>query len=230
MDGYDLISYSFWTVVIGAFVFAIVYFSGREKERNHDILRLAIKNDWEYSKCDARYRNTHLHLKTFQAGIQHFTVNVINGRRDDIEFVLADYTYVLMAEQPRNMTVDQTVCFLVDPSIRLPHFFLRRKRPIIDAVGKLFGGKDIAFSDDSAFSTAFVLQGANEDSAREFFNPQIRKAFLQFANSDIQVEAWKDFIVVHRCSLLPVEKWKSLLADSLSLHQVFKQTAALNPL
>jgi hypothetical protein len=157
-------------------------------------------------------------------------VNVINGRRDGVDFVLADYSYVLMSGHPRNMTVDQTVCFLFDQSIQLPHFFLRKKKPLMDSVGKLLGGKDIIFSDDKAFSDAIVLQGANEDSAREFFSPQIRKAFLKFAGSDIQVEAWKDFIVVHRCSLLPVEKWKSLLADSISLHQAFKKTAALNPL
>lgn len=63
--------------------------------------------------------------------------------------------------------------------LRVPHFFARRQIALFDWLGRTFGGQDIDFPQDEAFSTAFVLQGEDEAATRELFAPSLRQALLR---------------------------------------------------
>ncbi len=219
MDWYDWVSYGFGAVVVGSFVFIYLYFAKVQRQRLAGLKALARKRGWEYSGCDATVVHPHLHLNTFRDKDRPRMVNVLKGSAEGLEFVMGDYDYIMMSGRNKPITADQTICMLFAPEMRLPHFFLYRKRPIIDAFRNLIDGKNIVFSEDEKFSAAFVLQGANVESARSFFDQRIRNAFMRFASSDFTAEAWKNTLLIHRGALLPVQEWEVLLKDCIRLHK-----------
>ena len=74
-------------------------------------------------------------------------------------------------------------------SLDVPHFYLRPERALLDAIGSLLGGQDIDFSQDAAFSDAYVLQGDDEAGIRELFDADVRSYFAQRVADSFHFEA-----------------------------------------
>ena len=94
---------------------------------------------------------------------------------------------------------------------------MRPQIRFIDAIGKMFGGQDIDFDDDPAFSKMFVLQGDEEQDIRDFFTQNIRKAFASLGKDKFYLEALGDIMIVYRKKRLNIEETKNLLSDSLDI-------------
>lgn len=191
------------------------------RKRRELIAAVAPRMGFSYSEKDNGFRDTHSKLKMFSRGHSHQIINVLSGVRDEITVIVADYHYT--TGSGKNSTHhSQTICVISDPSIMLPHFYLRQENKFFDYLGKLFGGQDINFSEDPAFSSAFVLQGFAETPTRELFSSEVRKVFMRFANSGTQVEGQDNSLVIHRGTILEPEKFPSLMKDAFDIYHTLK--------
>ncbi len=71
---------------------------------------------------------------------------------------------------------EQTVVHVQSTRLRLPAFALRPER-VYHRTGDGVGGGDIDFAEDTDFSRAYQLRGADEDAIRGTFGAEVRAAF-----------------------------------------------------
>ncbi|MDJ0847796.1 MAG: hypothetical protein QNK04_05345 [Myxococcota bacterium] len=105
--------------------------------------------------------------------------------------------------------------------LRVPHFFARRQIALFDWLGRTFGGQDIDFPQDEAFSTAFVLQGEDEAATRELFAPSLRQALLRHDGTSLQLEGRGDTLVLHWGRLVEPETLRQNLDTLIELTRRF---------
>lgn len=221
MDWLDLFQFVMFFGVFFFFIFVVGYMIYQEKKRCDALKAMAPKMGFTYVERDNSIRDKFAHLNIFKRGHSHENRNVMVGIRDGVKVTLNDYSYA--SGSGKNKThYSYTICIITDPTLRLPHFYLRRENSFFDYLGKLFGGQDINFPEDERFSSAFVLQGMVESETRNYFNDRIRSAFIKFAGTDTQVEAQNDSLIIHRGTKLPPEQWGSLLKDTFSVYEVLR--------
>ncbi|MEW6434759.1 MAG: hypothetical protein AB1730_24940 [Myxococcota bacterium] len=155
-------------------------------------------------------------FKLFNQGRSRLLKNVMRGAKERASLGLGDYEYT--TGSGRNTTIHrQTVCVVRHPGLAVPHFFLRRQLPFFDAIGKLFGGQDLNFDEDPAFSKAFVLQtSGHESEVRRYFNERARAHFTALAEKYVQVEAVGDTLLLHYGKRLDVKALDGLVADAVN--------------
>jgi hypothetical protein len=135
-------------------------------------------------------------MKMLTTGHSQRLSNVISGNAGEVCITLGDLRYVTGSGKSQHRH-DQTVCILEAADLDLPHFYLRPQRRLFDAFGSLFGGQDIDFAEDAAFSNAYVLQSENEASVREMFDAEVRDWFSNRAGSGLHFEARQGTLVFH---------------------------------
>lgn len=201
----------------------IVYSFYLARKRRDTIALIAPRMGFSFNERDDSFRSKHDYLKMFSRGHSHRLINVLQGERDGITVMLADYHYT--TGSGKNSTHhSQTLCVISDASMQLPNFYLRQENKFFDYLGKLFGGQDINFPDDEAFSSAFVLQGTKESETRYLFKPEVRKAFMRFAGTSNQIEGQDDSLIIHRSTVLEPEKFSELLKDAFEIYHALKPT------
>jgi hypothetical protein len=136
-------------------------------------------------------------FKLFSQGHSRELKNAMRGVKEVGEVHVADYTYVTGSGKHRQVH-HQTIVVVRTPGRAAPHFFARRQNSFFDALGKMFGGQDINFEDDPAFSKAFVLQTAGDEQLlRNFMSPRLREALTGLSNKKPQLEASGELLLVH---------------------------------
>ncbi|NCB39270.1 MAG: hypothetical protein EOM80_10905 [Erysipelotrichia bacterium] len=203
------------------FILTVLYTVYLAKKRREAFALLASKMGFSYTEEDQGFCGRFKHLKIFSRGHSQRAFNVLVGEKNNIKVEIADYYYTTGSGKNKSVT-QQTVCVITDPELSLPHFFLRRELSILDFLGKMFGGQDINFPEDNAFSGAFVLQGIVENETRELFNKDIRGAFMRFAATNSQAEGLGHFLVFHRSVTLEPEQIPGLLKDTFDIYHAFK--------
>jgi hypothetical protein len=179
--------------LIAFFIWLVWYLNKRRREA---WMAAALELDMQYKREDPGLITRHGAFKLFGLGHSRRAQNVLTGAQRGAQLCLADYRYVV--GHGKNQSVHfQTICILQSPRLRLPHFFLRRQRALLDFLGKLFGGQDINFDEDPAFSKAFVLQGKDEALVRGLFDAGLREFCLRFQGSGLQLEAQGDTFLFH---------------------------------
>jgi len=114
-------------------------------------------------------------FRIVSAGDSHTLSNIIRGITDEVELTIFDLTYSTGSGKSRS-TQRQTVIRFASGQLRLPEFAVSPEW-FFQKIAKLFGMKDINFAEDPTFSSAFLLQGANEPAIRQLFGPEVRAWF-----------------------------------------------------
>ncbi len=163
-------------------------------------------------------------FKIFSLGRDPDASNEMFGNNGTDEIWTFDYKY--KTGSGKSTTVHtQTLCIIRSKALSLPHFFLRRESRIWDFFGKLFGGQDINIDDDQPFSSAFVLQGENESDVRSFFGAGVRRVFMDFQDTDFQIEGRKDAILVNPCVQIEPDKIKAFMSRAIALKKSIEVTS-----
>lgn len=209
--------------MVGFFIFLVVYSIYSARKRRDALALVAQKMGFDFKETDDSFHSQYKHLKLFGRGRRQRAVNILSGARDGVTVTLADYHYT--TGTGKNSTHHlQTICIVTDPELQLPNFFLRHENSIFDYLGKVFGGQDINFPEDKAFSAAFVLQGAKESETRELFDPDVRRSFLKFSGTSAQIEGQGSSVIVHRTMILEPEKLPALLKDAFDVYHALKHS------
>ena len=122
-------------------------------------------------------------------------LNIIYGTRDGVDFYLIDRKHVTGSGKSRTVH-HENYCIIHDVNIDLPNFFIRDEYEFFDNIGKFFGGQDINFANAPTFSKKFVLQGRNEGAVRDFFDNNVRRAFLENHMNGYSYEANSNYFMV----------------------------------
>lgn len=158
-------------------------------------------------------------FKLFNQGRARTAKNLMRGAKEPGAVRICDYQFTTGSGKHQQVH-QQTICVLKTPGRNAPHFFLRRQRALFDALGKVFGGKDIDFADDPAFSKAYVLQtNGDENQLRGFMSPGLRDTLTRLAEKNILMEVVGDTLVLHQGRRLKTEQLESLVADAVNIRR-----------
>jgi len=208
-------------VLIGgavAFVGGIIWFVfWLEKKRTEAVHAWAHANGYSVDADTAGFQAAMAPYKLFNQGHGRRLKNLIRSTRGDLQIAICDYQYTTGSGKHQH-THNQTLCVLQSGKSRLPHFFARRQVAVFDFLGKVFGGQDINFDEDPAFSKAYVLQSSvSEAECRQLFNERVRGVFTGLSGKNIQVEGRDGTLLFHYCRRLKVEQVPELVEDALQV-------------
>ncbi|EKD81652.1 MAG: hypothetical protein ACD_39C01707G0002 [uncultured bacterium] len=224
MDNMEGIAFIFFAcAVFGAFA-ALFY---QEKKRVEAIMAMAPRMGFTYKKVDESCRGSHLFLELFNEGEAQRFANVLEGVRNGVKVTMGEYD-VRFGSGKGSVHKPKTICVIEDTALALPHFSLYTQHKLAAKIGAALGMQDINFSDDKKFSDAFILQGDNETEIRNFFDEKIRKAFMKFTGNEIQMEAYKNTLVVHRGATIDAQQWSPLLKDAFTIYEFLKTAGNSN--
>jgi hypothetical protein len=206
--------------IIGLLVGLILLMNYLDKKRTEAVHAFAQAHGYTVDPDFGGFLASLQAFKLFNLGRSRRLKNLIRTNRGDLSISLADYTYVTGSGKNQNTHI-QTVCAVQTSGSRLPHFFLRRQVALFDALGKLFGGQDINFVEDPAFSKAYVLQSMEgENEARRLFQDPVRQAFTALAGKNLQCEGREGTLLLHFGTRLKPERLAELADDAVKLRHV----------
>lgn len=161
-------------------------------------------------------------FKICNLGHSRKAINSLVGQMHGFEVTLFDYRYTTGSGKNRRVH-NQTLCAVRHPSLRLPHFFVRRQLKLWDALGKVFGGQDINFDEDPAFSRSFVLQGEDEAAVRRAFSDHARGYFSKFQASSLQFEALADTLLVNNGKRIKPADGLAAIEQAISIGRIWTE-------
>jgi hypothetical protein len=154
-------------------------------------------------------------MRMMSHGHAHKLLNVLRGTRGGDTVALADHRWVTGGGKNRRVH-RASLAVLRRPRLALPHFFMRPQRAVLDDIGRLLGGQDINFPDDTDFSRDFVLQGEDEAAVRALLGPSLRQQLRELAR-DVRVEGRGDTVLVERAHAVAAEDVTSFLDAAAAL-------------
>lgn len=155
-------------------------------------------------------------LKIFQTGRNQRVWNVLAVESGQIQIAVGDFRFITGSGK-NSHTHNQTICALESDRFNVPHCRLRPEAKWLDALGSLFGGQDIDFSEDPQFSAAFVLQGEDEPAVRRLFNAEVRAWFAERAGRGFVFEARGHKLVFHLGKRIPPDEAPALMDQALQI-------------
>lgn len=205
-------------VFVGGIIMIANHF---EKKRREAVANFAMNAGYMIDPDITSFTSQVSGFKLFTQGHSRKAKNLFRGKNGDDEFAVCDYQYTTGSGK-NSQTHLQTVCVIRSSRLQLPHFFARRQIALFDFLGKVFGGQDINFDHDPAFSKAFVLQTAGvEEECRQLFDDNVRQHFTQLGPKGIQVESKGEMVVFHCGRQMKIEKMQELIDDALSVRRLF---------
>lgn len=158
-------------------------------------------------------------FKLFNQGRARTAKNLMRGSKEPGAVRVCDYQFTTGSGKQQQVH-QQTLVVLTTPGRHAPHFFLRRQRALFDALGKVFGGQDINFDDDPAFSKAYVLQtSGDEQLLRGFMSAGLRDTLSRMAEKNLMMEVVGDTLVLHHGKRLKPEQIEGLVADAVNIRR-----------
>ncbi len=213
----DPMSFVFTLGIFAIFIIFAIIENRKEKQRRKEIEDYCRRNHLEYHETAyniPRIVNSFSLVK--DRGHTNEWIVQMSGIRGEYHFYIFEHYSVSGSGKSRSV-VTNTICVVTKEGVYLPQFFIRDENLILDSLGKLFGGQDINFAEDSAFSRKFVLQGIDEADIRNFFDSKIRRAFVSHHVSGYKYEGSGNCFM----TLLPgkhkVGERLKLLSDSMSI-------------
>ena len=155
-------------------------------------------------------------MKLFSRGRSRRVTNAISGDAGDVQITLGDYRY-RTGSGKNSSTHSYTVCVLQSDRLSLPACFLRPQVRFFDALGALFGGQDIDFSEDPEFSKSYVLQGESEGAVRGLFDQRVRSWFAARGARRFHFETRGDTLVFHTGNRRKPSEAKDLMQQALEI-------------
>ena len=209
--------------VIGLIVGIIFLARYLEKKRTEAVHGWGQQNGYTLDPDWTGFHASLQEFKVFNQGHSRKLRNLVRATRGDDQLAVCDYQYTTGSGK-HQQTHQQTLCVVQSGGApALPHFFARRQVAFFDFLGKVFGGQDINFDEDPAFSKAYVLQTAvSEDDVRRLFNEQTRSLFTQLAAKAVQVEGRGNTVLFHYGRRLKVEKLGELVEDAVAVRAALR--------
>jgi len=203
----------FAVLIVGLIVFAI----RMDKKRTEQWRMIAGDMNFEFAEKSPGPPEG-FGFKIFTRGHSKRRKNILSGEAQGLSVMMCDYRYTTGSGKNAS-THTQTICIIRDPDIDLPGIFVRREHGFLDKIGQMFGGQDIDFEDDPAFSKAFVLQGEEEERIRQVFTPEVRNLFVEHSKKFSVFEADRDTIMVQTGRYIKPEQAKDLMTLAFSIKQ-----------
>ncbi len=216
-DG-DLFGILFALGVFGIIIIALLIEHKREQKRRNDIRDYCNRNNLQYSELAQFIPDMvkNFSLIEFRGHTNRYEVEMA-GKRGHYKFTMFEHFSESGYGKSRSVVIN-TICVITNTHIRFPKFFMRDENVILDSLGKLFGGQDINFAEDSEFSKMFVLQSKVESSIRNFFDSKIRHAFVNYHVKGYKYEACgNSFMVCLPRKRLKVKERLEFLANSMRI-------------
>lgn len=160
-------------------------------------------------------------FKIFGYGHDERVKNVVTGAEGPAQVTLCDFQYTTGSGKNAS-THDQTLCLVDTPEVHVPSCFARPQNRFADAIGRMFGGQDIDFAEDPAFSAAYVLQGKNEGAVRETFDDKVREYFVAHRDKRWVFEASRGQLCLYTQGRLAPDQAASRIADALEILGVLR--------
>ena len=158
----------------------------------------------------------------FSQGHSKKVFNLMEGRSQDIDLRIFDYTYTVGGGK-NSQTFKQTVALFQSDPLRLPGFALRPEH-FFHKIGSAFGFKDIDFDEHPQFSSKYLLRGADEDAIRALFDDQIMGYYE--AHEGLSTEGERDVLLFYRQSKRPKpEELHTFMEDGFAVFAIFKGRA-----
>ena len=192
-----------------------------DKKRTEAMTAWAQANGFVFEGPAPQLLNELGHFKLFSQGRSRTAKNLMRGSKEVGAVRVCDYQYTTGSGK-NSTTHHHTICIINTPNRVAPHFFVRRQNRFFDALGKMFGGQDINFDDDKAFSDAFVLQTeGQEQQLRGFMTPRLREGLLKLQGKSPLIEVNGDVMVFHLGRRLKPEQIGELVADAVNLRRLW---------
>lgn len=220
----EIFPFLFILVVISIIVGSLIWSHFAEKKRTEQWKKQAIKLNFHFYGQNQSILDQLAAMKMFSKGHGRRAKNAITGDAGGIEITITDYQYTTGSGKNQT-THHQTLCILRADHLNLPHCYLRPEAAFFDFLGKLFGGQDINFDEDPAFSSAFVLQGEDERAIREVFTPETRAYFVDLKQKCLKgklfFEAGGDTLMLHHGERLEPGAAEGLMQEGFEILQIF---------
>lgn len=185
-------------IFIGGFIIValIIAYVGHlfEKKRTKALSELANEIAFDFSPhADPTYFDSLKALNLFSQGRNPTWSNLMRGEAGDLAVSIFDYAFTTGSGKHKRTTRQTVILFQFDaPSLPL---FSLRPESFWHKVGSWFGMKDINFDSHPRFSSAYTLQGPNEEAIRQIFNAKALDFFEQ--NTNLSVEAMGDRLLYY---------------------------------
>ena len=174
----DAMGFVFMLVFFGFFIVVAIWGYKKEQQRRKEIEDYCHRNRLEYSETANNIPSIAYDFSLLRdRGHTNRWEYEMAGVRGDYNFSIFEHYSVSGHGKHRHVSID-SICVLSKENLRIPQFFVREENRFFDSLGKLFGGQDINFDGDPEFSKKFVLQGMIERDIRDFFDRNIRRAFV----------------------------------------------------
>lgn len=149
--------------------------------------------------------------------------NMLHGRMQQTEVAIFGYQYTIGSGK-NSRTAKQTVVYVRDVSLDLPHFAMRPEN-VYHKIGQVFGYQDIDFESHPAFSKHYLLRADDEAGTRRVFNGQVLSFFEQ--NKGDSVEGGDDQLIFYRPDKrIDPDQIGPFMEEGLRVFELFKQSCS----
>ena len=128
-----------------------------------------------YPEGDPNLVNVLAILPLFTQGRNKSIRNMVHGVTENVNLAIFDYGFVVGSGKHQRR-VNQTVVYFDSQLLTLPDFTMRPET-LVHRLGKILGRTDINFDSHPRFSSAFWLQGSNEEQLRQLFRAPVLEWF-----------------------------------------------------
>ncbi len=186
-----------------------------EKRRRTDLEALAAELGLEFqSGGDRELRDRLSSFKLMSTGRSRRLDNLLRGQSASTTTAIFDYQYTSSSGKNSN-TRRYTVFLMESDELRLPSFSLEPEGFLHRLVASL-GWQDINFDTHPEFSRMYQLQGSDEESVRELFQPGVLEYFEQ--HKGLCVEGKGNQLIVYYQGKRPgVDAIPGLMQDGLAV-------------
>lgn len=177
-----LVIVSFFVLIIGVVIVALIVSRKRARERTRQLASVAPLLGWQFSETAGL--NWIPNLETFalfNQGHSKSLTNVMYGEIDGVKAAVFDYRYTVGGGK-NSQTFTQTVVYFEPRNLTLPSFSLRPEH-LFHKLIEAFGYQDIDFGNHPTFSSKYLLRGPDELALRNLFND----ALLNFYETNLGV-------------------------------------------
>jgi hypothetical protein len=179
-------------VVIALIIAYIVHLL--EKKRTKAMAEAASELAFDFSPLgDPTYFDSLKALNLFSQGRYPAWTNMMRGEAGGLAVMIFDYAFTVGSGKHKRTVKQTVICFQFD-SPSLPLFSLRPES-FWHKVGGWLGMKDINFDLNPKFSSAYYLQGPDEEAIRKVFTPAVLAFFEETPN--LSVEAMGDRLLYY---------------------------------
>ena len=119
-----------------------------------------------------------------------------------------------------------TRCVLYREDLQIPDFVLQKKSFTTggffsDLTCKMLNFDVVKFKEDSLFDKKIYLYGTNGESIRQFFNKEVRNAFVNNMSDGYSYESKDSYFIVNKMRLLDVNDRLKMLSNALNIYSHF---------